>query len=96
MLQESYLLSLHRLKKDRFVVGDTSPKLCRWLWIQWAAKILGWRGRHPKVQADAFGAEIHEALHVKIYPLPKVKRDVDRVPVPPPEPNFHAQRMLPE
>jgi hypothetical protein len=72
------------LKKDRFVVGDTSPKLCRWLWIQWAAKILGWRGRHPKVQADAFGAEIHEALHVKIYPLPKVKRDVDRVPVPPP------------
>jgi hypothetical protein len=32
---------------------------------------------------DRFEADIHDALHMKIYPFPKLERDADGVPLPP-------------
>jgi hypothetical protein len=84
MLQESYLLSLPRLKKDRYPVGDTSPECCRWLWLHWTAKILGWRGMQSRVQQEQIGADMQDALRLQIFPFPKRERDADGVPLAPP------------
>jgi hypothetical protein len=62
MLSESYILSLPRLKRDNSGIGDSSPERLRWLWLTWAAKILGWRNERPEGHPCGFNAQVFDAL----------------------------------
>lgn len=43
MLNESYIVRLPRLKKDKSDLFDRSPQQLRWLWLSWANKFLSWK-----------------------------------------------------
>jgi hypothetical protein len=75
MLDESYLMSLPRLKKDESLVGDRSPQRLWALWCMWAAKILGWPEERPDGHADDFSPQVYDALKEAVFPFPKVERD---------------------
>jgi hypothetical protein len=81
MLSESYILSLPRLKKDINGIGDSSPKRLRWLWLTWAAKILGWRNERPEGHPCGFNAQVFDALRQKVYLFSKLERIEDGQPL---------------
>jgi hypothetical protein len=82
MLDERYLLSLPRLKRDKSELCDTSPNRLRWLWIAWVAKLLGWKDRRPEGHPTGFSAEVYTDLREKVFPFPKVERDERGLRVP--------------
>jgi hypothetical protein len=73
MFNESYLLRLPRLKRDKSQAFDTSPEHLRWLWITWAAKLLGWKERQPEGHYRGFAPEVYSALRERIFPFPKIE-----------------------
>jgi hypothetical protein len=75
MLNESYIVKLPRLKRDRSTLFDRSPQQLRWLWLSWASKLLGWKLPRPEGHPHGFSAAIHSALRDKVFPYPKVERD---------------------
>jgi hypothetical protein len=76
MLDESYLLSLPRLKKDISLACDTSPDWLRILWCRWAATLLGWRDEWPEGHSEGFSTKVYKALKGKVFQFPKVEQDV--------------------
>jgi hypothetical protein len=75
MLNESYIVKLPRLKRDRSTLFDRSLQQLRWLWLSWASKLLGWKLPRPEGHPHGFSAAIHSALRDKVFPYPKIERD---------------------
>jgi hypothetical protein len=83
MLDESYLLSLPRLKTYDSPVGDRSPQCLRALWCRWVAKILSWREESPEGHKQGFSPQVYEAFRGVVFLFPKVERDAAGRRVPP-------------
>jgi hypothetical protein len=75
MLDGRYIVSLPRLKRDKTELCNRSPQHLRWLWVSWAAKLLGWKDSRPEGHPDGFSAEVYTDLKAKVFPFPKVERD---------------------
>jgi hypothetical protein len=58
MLNESYIVRLPRLKRDRSALFDRSPQQLRWLWISWASKLLGWKVPRPQGHSNGFSRDV--------------------------------------
>jgi hypothetical protein len=54
MLNEGYIVSLPRLKRDTNHISDRSPWKLRWLWQTWARKLLEWREGWPEEHPKGF------------------------------------------
>jgi hypothetical protein len=76
MLHERYLMNLPRLKRDKNEWCDTSSLRLRWLWCQWVGKLLGWKESRLEGHPNDLSAEVYTALREKVFPIPKVERDV--------------------
>jgi hypothetical protein len=86
MLDEHYILTLPRLKRETAIVEDSSPARLHWLWLTWRAKILGWRQKCREGDAWGFSAEVHDMLRQSVYPFLKLERDGGRRIAEPPTP----------
>lgn len=73
-LNESYLLSLPKLRNDTHDHHDTSPKRLRWLFYSWTARILGWRNRREEGDEDGLSPEVYQVIREVVYPFPKLER----------------------
>jgi hypothetical protein len=48
----------------------------RWLWCSCLSKLLGWKETHPEGHPNGMSADVYKALRKKIFPIPKVERNV--------------------
>lgn len=73
-LNESYILSLPRLRYDTHDQSDTSPKRLRWLFYSWTAQILGWTQRRQEGDDDGLSPLVYRVIREVVYPYSKVER----------------------
>jgi hypothetical protein len=77
MLNESYIVKLPRLKRDKSDVTNRSPERLRWLWYSWSTKILGWKTRRCEGHPNGFSPKVYTALRENIFPFPKIEQGED-------------------
>jgi hypothetical protein len=75
MLNESYIVKLPRLKRDKSELTDRCPEHLRWLWCTWAAKLLGWKRSRPEGHVHGLSCEVYATLRGTVFPFPKIEHD---------------------
>lgn len=67
-LSKNYLLSLPRLRNDKYDQSDTSAKRMRWLFYSWTARILRWTKRRDEGDEDALSPQVYRFIREVVYP----------------------------